>query len=215
MSTPPAYPPTPPGGPPTPPGSGGVGLIGKHRNPFLVWLVWPLITLGIYHLVWWYKINREVRDIDQRIEVSPGVAVLALFPGAIILVPPYVSAWKTGDADPAGTSRCGIITGSMQPVDRTDPCLHSRTALPLLPDVAEQPLGLLRHATRRQPGSAACLGRRNGLVGLKNLSAVNVGDRGHAAWRYSLLRPPSTSVRRTAVLPPRSETPTAAAISGH
>ena len=72
-------------------------MIGKHRNPFLVWLVWPLITLGSYHLVWWYKINREVRDFDQRIEVSPSVAVVALFPGAIILVPPYVSAWKTGD----------------------------------------------------------------------------------------------------------------------
>jgi hypothetical protein len=81
----------------TPPGSGGVGVIGKHCNPFLVWLVWPPITLGIYHVVWWYKINREVRDFDQRIEVSPGAAVLALFPGAVILVPPYVSVWNTGD----------------------------------------------------------------------------------------------------------------------
>ena len=79
MSMPPSYPPAP-GQQPMPPGNGGVGAIGKHRNPFLVWLVWPLITLGIYHLVWWYKINREVRDFDQRIEVSPGLAVLPSFP---------------------------------------------------------------------------------------------------------------------------------------
>ncbi|HKF35238.1 MAG TPA: DUF4234 domain-containing protein [Jatrophihabitantaceae bacterium] len=82
---------------PTPPATTRSGLCGKRRNPFLVWLVWPLITLGVYHLVWWYKINREVRDYDHRIDVSPGVAVLALVPGFIIIFPPYVSIWKTGD----------------------------------------------------------------------------------------------------------------------
>jgi hypothetical protein len=70
---------------PTPPATTRSGLCGKRRNPFLVWLVWPLITLGVYHLVWWYKINREVRDYDHRIDVSPGVAVLALVPGFIII----------------------------------------------------------------------------------------------------------------------------------
>ncbi len=82
---------------PTPPATTRNALCGKRRNPFLVWLVWPLVTLGVYHLVWWYKINREVRDYDNRIDVSPGVAVLALVPGFIIIVPPYVSIWKTGD----------------------------------------------------------------------------------------------------------------------
>jgi hypothetical protein len=81
-------------------GDGGAapseGLAGKHRNPFLVWLVWPLITLGIYHLVWWYKINNEARRLDPRIKVSPAVAVLALFPGGIVIVPALVSIWRTG-----------------------------------------------------------------------------------------------------------------------
>ncbi len=49
--------------------------MGKIRNIVLVWLVWPFLTLGIYHLVWWYKINREVRDVGADIEVSPGIAV--------------------------------------------------------------------------------------------------------------------------------------------
>jgi hypothetical protein len=64
------------------------GRMGKSRNIFLVWFVWPLITLGIYHLVWWYKINREARDLDAGIEVSPAVSVVAITIGALIVVPP-------------------------------------------------------------------------------------------------------------------------------
>ena len=33
----------------------------KVRNPWAVALL-PIVTLGIYHLVWWYRINRELRD---------------------------------------------------------------------------------------------------------------------------------------------------------
>ncbi len=73
------------------------GRIGKTRNIFLVWLVWPFLTLGIYHLVWWYKINREARDLDSQIEVSPGLAVVAISLGALIIVPPFVSIFKTGE----------------------------------------------------------------------------------------------------------------------
>jgi hypothetical protein len=73
------------------------GRAGKTRNIFLVWLVWPLITLGIYHLVWWYKINREARDFDTRIQVNPVLSVLALALGWIIIVPPFVTVYRTGD----------------------------------------------------------------------------------------------------------------------
>jgi len=73
------------------------GRMGKTRNIFLVWLVWPLITIGIYHFVWWFKINRETRDLDPEIEVSPGIAVVAITLGALIIVPPWVSIFKTGD----------------------------------------------------------------------------------------------------------------------
>lgn len=72
------------------------GRAGKTRNIFLVWLVWPFITLGIYHLVWWYKINREARDFDERIEVSPVLSLLAILIGWIIIVPPFVSVYRTG-----------------------------------------------------------------------------------------------------------------------
>ena len=75
----------------------GRGFTGKHRNPFLVWLVWPLITLGIYHLYWWYRINDEARRLDPSIQVNPLVSLLALFPGGLIIVPVFVTVYKTGD----------------------------------------------------------------------------------------------------------------------
>ena len=75
----------------------GQGLTGKYRNPVLVWLIWPLITLGIYHLYWWYKINDEARRLDPSIDVNPLISLLAFFPGGIIIVPPFVSVYRTGE----------------------------------------------------------------------------------------------------------------------
>lgn len=73
------------------------GRAGKTRNIFLVWLVWPLITLGIYYYVWWYKINREARDFDPQIKVEPALSVLAVTLGGLIIVPPFVSTWRAGE----------------------------------------------------------------------------------------------------------------------
>jgi hypothetical protein len=73
------------------------GRVGKARNILLVWLIWPLITLGIYHLVWYFKVNREARDFDGRIEVKPGLAVLAIAIGWLVIVPPFVSVYNTGE----------------------------------------------------------------------------------------------------------------------
>ena len=64
----------------------------KERHPWGVWGL-SLITLGIYGLVWWYKINREMRDYSaakgQPIGNNPALSVLALFPFGIFVVPPF------------------------------------------------------------------------------------------------------------------------------
>jgi hypothetical protein len=73
------------------------GRAGKTRNIWLVWLVWPILTLGIYHLVWYYKINREARDFDEKIAVEPMLSLLAILIGWIIIVPPFVSIYRTGE----------------------------------------------------------------------------------------------------------------------
>ena len=56
-----------------------VGPRGLTRSPIAVWLFLPLVTLGIYSLVWHYKINRELRDFHPSIQVDPGLALLAMF----------------------------------------------------------------------------------------------------------------------------------------
>jgi len=53
-----------------------------------------LVTFGIYYLVWYYKINRELRDAGG-IDVSPGIALLAITLGWFLIVPPFVSTYRT------------------------------------------------------------------------------------------------------------------------
>ncbi|HEY5977794.1 MAG TPA: DUF4234 domain-containing protein [Solirubrobacterales bacterium] len=72
--------------------------IAKIRHPVLV-VVWSVLTLGIYSIYWWYQTNREVADLG-RVRGEPGMgdnptlSLLAWFPGALILVPYYVSLYN-------------------------------------------------------------------------------------------------------------------------
>jgi hypothetical protein len=69
----------------------------KVRNPWAVALL-PIITLGIYHLVWWYRINKELKAYGEAkgydLGQNPTNSVLALFPGGLIIVPALVSYWR-------------------------------------------------------------------------------------------------------------------------
>jgi hypothetical protein len=69
----------------------------KVRNPWAVALL-PLITLGIYHFVWWYRINRELRDFGYAKETdlgqNPTNSLLALIPGGLIVVPALITYWR-------------------------------------------------------------------------------------------------------------------------
>ncbi len=69
----------------------------KVRNPWAVALL-PFVTLGIYHLVWWYRINRELRDYgyakEQDLGQNPTNSLFALFPGGLIIVPALITYWN-------------------------------------------------------------------------------------------------------------------------
>jgi hypothetical protein len=81
----------------------------KIRSPWAAALL-PLITLGIYHLVWWYRINRELRDYGKAkgydLGQNPTNSVLALFPGGLIVVPALITYWR-GTKRVMGASRLG------------------------------------------------------------------------------------------------------------
>jgi len=69
----------------------------KVRSPWAVALL-PFVTLGIYHFVWWYKINKELKAYGEAkgydLGQNPTNSLLALIPGFIIIVPPLVSYWR-------------------------------------------------------------------------------------------------------------------------
>jgi hypothetical protein len=87
----------------------------KIRSPWAVALL-PFVTFGIYHLVWWYRVNRELSDFGHANNIdlgaSPLLSMLALFPGVFIIVPPLVSYWQ-------GTKRIqdAAIEGGTEPVN--------------------------------------------------------------------------------------------------
>jgi len=85
----------------------------KIRNPFLVF-IWSLVTLGIYYVVWYYKINRELRDAAG-VSVSPVVALLAITIGWIVIVPPFVSWYRTYTRI-ADAQRAAGLTSEANPI---------------------------------------------------------------------------------------------------
>jgi hypothetical protein len=68
------------------------GPKGKIRSPIGGWLL-LIPTLGIYYLFWYFNINRELRDYDPSVNVSPGWAVVSLF----IPVVGLISIYNTGN----------------------------------------------------------------------------------------------------------------------
>jgi hypothetical protein len=71
------------------------GEIFKRRNPLAVWLFLPFITLGIYFFVYWYKINNEARRYLRDPSIQPGISLLAVLLGWILVVPPFVTVFTT------------------------------------------------------------------------------------------------------------------------
>ena len=74
----------------------GAGTTAKARNPIAV-AIFAVITLGIYLVFWWYFINRELADLGRakgtaELGDSPAKSTLALFPGALLIVP---ALWTT------------------------------------------------------------------------------------------------------------------------
>ena len=86
----------------------------KIRSPWAAALL-PIITLGIYHIVWWYRINREMRDYGRAkgydLGQSPANSALAVFPGGLIIVPALISYWR-GTQRVQGTAQ---ISGNEPP----------------------------------------------------------------------------------------------------
>jgi hypothetical protein len=74
----------------------GAGTTAKIRSPVAVAIL-AVVTLGIYLFFWWYFINAEMRDYGrarrtEELGTSPGLSVLAITLGALVIVP---AIWST------------------------------------------------------------------------------------------------------------------------
>jgi hypothetical protein len=77
----------------------GAGSTAKIRHPLVVILL-GIVTLGIYYFCWWYFINREMADLGKAngrtdLGEAPVWSVVAITVGALIIIPPFVSYWRT------------------------------------------------------------------------------------------------------------------------
>jgi Ca2+/Na+ antiporter len=78
----------------------GTSAKAKIRHPLAAFGL-VFLTLGIYYLVWYYKVNRELRDLgratgeETRLGRSPLTSLLAITVGWLVLVPPFVSFYGT------------------------------------------------------------------------------------------------------------------------
>jgi len=67
------------------------GSTAKIRGPITVAIL-SIVTLGIYVLFWWYFVNREMADYGRaqgtdELGDSPTKSLVALMPGALLVVP--------------------------------------------------------------------------------------------------------------------------------
>ena len=79
----------------------------KKRSPLGVWGL-SIITIGVYYFVWYYKINDEARRYLGDETIKPGISVLAILLGWIIIVPPFISLYRTGERIQRMQLRAGV-----------------------------------------------------------------------------------------------------------
>ncbi len=93
----------------------GSGELAKIRHPLGI-LGLMLITLGIYFFVWWYKVNSELAELGKARGTTetgdnPTTSLLAMVPGFLIIVPPYVSFYNGSNRLRAAQRLTGRPTG--------------------------------------------------------------------------------------------------------
>jgi hypothetical protein len=78
-----------------------------RRKPLGAWGLY-FLTLGIYFFVWHYKVNDEARRFLGDERIRPGISLLAVTLGILVIVPVYVSIYRTGQRIALMEERAGV-----------------------------------------------------------------------------------------------------------
>ena len=66
------------------------------------------ITLGIYFLYWYWKVNEDLRTFDHDESISPTRSLMAMIFGWIVIVPPFIAMYNTAKHVRSVEDRRGI-----------------------------------------------------------------------------------------------------------
>ena len=82
---------------------------GAQRNPWRQWGL-AVVTLGVYAAIQHFRVNSELRDFG--IDVDPTKALLAFFPGGLVLVPYLITNYRTGERIAVAQETVGLAPSS-------------------------------------------------------------------------------------------------------
>jgi Domain of unknown function (DUF4234) len=74
----------------------------KARSPLAIILLY-VVTIGLYFLFWFYRVNKEAALIANDRRARPGVSLLAVTLGALLIIPPFRSMYTTAQRVGAAT----------------------------------------------------------------------------------------------------------------
>ncbi len=77
------------------------------RNPLGV-LGLSFITIGIYFLYWYWKVNDELSSFEHDDSISPTRSLMAILFGWIIIVPPFIAIYNTAKHVQGDEQRLGV-----------------------------------------------------------------------------------------------------------
>jgi ACR3 family arsenite efflux pump ArsB len=77
------------------------------RNPLGV-IGLSIITIGIYFFVWYFKINKEIKQHENDPTMSPVRSLMAMIFGWLIIVPPFIAMFNTAKHVRAMEERLGV-----------------------------------------------------------------------------------------------------------
>jgi hypothetical protein len=78
--------------------------------------VLSIVTFGIYFFYWYYKVNDEARRYLRDDSINPVVALLAVLLGWIIIVPPFISGYRTAERVLRMQQRAGANPAMSPPI---------------------------------------------------------------------------------------------------
>ena len=86
----------------------------KQRN-ILLWYVILIVTLGLAGILWYYELNADAKRLAKNKAWSPGLSVLAITLGSLLIVPVFVSMWRTWSRIREATGLDGLSAGLAGP----------------------------------------------------------------------------------------------------